>query len=78
MKKGDTWDCGRSVWFDTYVDLMIYDEDPGGDDHLLNTTIHLNDLTLGQEVTITSEDDHGDADYKLIVVLVAQDVAPLV
>ena len=75
MKKGDTWDCGRSIWFDDKVSFEAFDEDDtSGDDGLLDCTIKLSDLTLGKSVEFTTDSSHGDADFKLMVRLIAQNV----
>lgn len=82
MQKGDTWNCGRSVWFDQSVVVRIYDEDNniiGSDDeHLGDYTINVSDLTLGQTKTYSSTKDYSSWDdtigYTIKVKLVAKDV----
>lgn len=85
MQKGDTWDCGRSVWFDNYVTVKIYDEDnniiASGDEHLGNFTINLSDLTgltAGQTKTFNSTTDFSSWDdtigYSIKVELLAHNV----
>lgn len=82
MQKGDTWYCGRSVWFDQSVVVHIYDEDNniiGSDDeHLGDYTINLSDLTLGETKTYNSTKDYSSWDdsigYSIKVKLVAKNV----
>lgn len=85
MQKGDTWNCGRSVWFDSYVVVKIYDEDnniiASGDENLGNFTINLSDLTgltAGQTKKFNSTTDFSSWDdtigYSIEVELLAQDV----
>jgi len=76
MGEGDTWACGRSVWFDSYVAITLYDEDVAGSDNIGAFNIPLSDLTLGQTRTYTSSISQGfdDIEYTMDVKLVAQNV----
>lgn len=49
----DTWDCGRSVWFNNSVEIIVYDQDDtSGDDVIGKGTINLSDLpSNGTEVS---------------------------
>ncbi len=79
MQSGDTWNCGRSVWFNNTVQVNVYDEDDtSGDDSIGNFTINLSDLTLGQTKTFNSTIDYSTTfdtvKYTINVKLVAQNV----
>ena len=58
----DTWECGRSVWFNNSVEIIVYDQDDGsGDDVIGKGTINLNDLpTNGTEVSFDLLDEVDD------------------
>lgn len=80
MQEGDVWVCGRSVWFNNYVNVTLYDEDDVSDPDVEGTfAINLSDLTLNQIKTFHSTKDysHGldDVEYTIDVKLVAQNVA---
>lgn len=79
MESGDTWNCGRSVWFDSTVQVNLYDEDDtSGDDPIGNFTINLSDLTLGGTKTFSSTKDYSTTfdtvKYTINVKLAAQNV----
>lgn len=80
MKEKQTWDCGRSVWFDSSVAVTVYDEDGTSDDDIVGTfSINLSQLSLGQSVTFNSTKNYSsgldDVEYTIKVKLVAQNVA---
>ncbi|WP_299208101.1 hypothetical protein [uncultured Dokdonia sp.] len=79
MESGDTWNCGRSVWFNETVQVNAYDEDDtSGDDPIGNFTINISDLTLGGTKTFNSTKDYSTTfdtvKYTINVKLVAQNV----
>lgn len=79
MKEGDTWQCGRSVWFDSNVAVTVYDEDYPSDDDVVGTfSIGLSQLKLGQVVTFKSTKDYSSGldkvEYTINVKLIAQNV----
>lgn len=80
MKEGDVWPCGRSVWFNSGVEVTVYDEDgTSGNDVVGTFSIHLSQLALGQIVTFQSTEDFSSTfdtvEYTISVKLVAQNVA---
>lgn len=80
MKEGDTWQCGRSVWFNSSVDVTVYDEDGTSDDDVVGTfSISLSQLSPGQTITFKSTKDYSSGmdkvEYKINVKLIAQNVA---
>ena len=80
MQDNDVWNCGRSVWFDSSVQVNLYDEDSIGNDSdpIGNFTINLSDLTLNSTKTFNSTVDYSkgldDVEYTIQVVLVATNV----
>ncbi|MET6998242.1 hypothetical protein [Chitinophaga defluvii] len=79
MKEGDTWQCGRSVWFNSNVAVTVYDEDYPSDDDVVGTfSISLSQLKLGQTVTFKSTKDYSSGldkvEYTINVKLIAQNV----
>jgi hypothetical protein len=81
MQGGDVWNCGRSVWFDSSVQVNLYDEDSIGNDSdpIGNFTINLSNLTLNTPKTFNSTINYSkgldDVEYTIQVVLVATNVA---
>ncbi|WP_423736020.1 hypothetical protein [Chitinophaga caseinilytica] len=78
MKEGDTWQCGRSVWFNSSVAVTVYDEDgTSGNDVVGTFSIGL-PLELGKSVTFKSTKDYSSGldkvEYTINVKLVAQNV----
>ena len=77
MKEGDTWQCGRSVWFDSSVSVTVYDDDGvTSDDDVVGTfSISLPQLSLGKSVTFNSTKDYSsgmdEVAYTISVKLVA-------
>jgi hypothetical protein len=60
MAEGDTWNCGRSVKLQDWVDVYLYDvDDTSGDDLLGNARINRSQLTVGQEVQFTLTSKNG-------------------
>ena len=80
MKEGDTWACGRSIWFNERVDVFVFDEDtPGNDDDEVGSfAISLSNLQLNQSVTFRSVKDYSSGmdkvEYTIQVRLIAQNV----
>lgn len=79
MKEGDSWACGRSVWFNNSVAVTIYDEDGTSDDDIVGTfSLSLSNLSLGQTVTIKSDKDYSSTfdkvAYTIKVKLVATNI----
>lgn len=80
MKEGDTWQCGRSVWFNSSVAVTVYDEDtpPSDNDVVGYFSITLSQLKLGQTVTFHSTKDYSsgldNVEYTINVKLIAQNV----
>ncbi|WP_299767944.1 hypothetical protein [uncultured Dokdonia sp.] len=78
MKEGDTWSCGRSIWFNESINIKIYDDDGLHSDNDLmgNYVINLSNLVLGETKTFNSTKDysHGldNIEYTINVKLVAQ------
>lgn len=80
MKQGDTWQCGRSVWFSSSVAVTVYDEDgTSGNDVVGTFSISLSQLKLGTSVTFKSTKDYSsgldDVEYTINVKLIAQNVS---
>lgn len=80
MQEGDTWHCGRSIWFDSEVKIIVYDEDDvNGDDAVASFAFKASDLTLNKTVGLKSSGDFSsgldDVDYTITVTLVAQNVS---
>lgn len=79
MKEGDTWNTGRSVWFDSYVDITIYDEDgTSEDDEVGKFHIARSQLTVGQSIVFHSTKDYSSmmdkVEYTIQARLVATNV----
>lgn len=80
MKEGETWQCGRSVWFNSSVAVTVYDEDtsPSDDDVVGAFSINLSQLKLGQSITFKSTKDYSsgldNVEYTINVKLIAQNV----
>lgn len=79
MKEGQTWSCGRSVWFNSQVKVTVYDEDmPSDDDVIGDFSISLSQLALGKSITFNSTKDYSsgldNVEYKITVKLIAQNV----
>jgi hypothetical protein len=82
MKEGDTWNCGRSIWFNSSIKINLYDQDggdvdPNGDDDLLGTfNINLSELTLNspRNYTIDCKDGLDHIKYVASIELIAKDV----
>ena len=59
IKEGEIWNTGRSIWFNDYVDITIYDEDGTSEDDIVGTfRIDKSQLTLGQSKTFHSTKDY--------------------
>ncbi|WPU97013.1 hypothetical protein SNE25_15940 [Mucilaginibacter sabulilitoris] len=76
MKEGDTWACGRSVWFNSSVKVTVYDEDsPSNDDVVGDFSISLSQLALGKSITFNSTKDYSSGldkvEYTINVKLIA-------
>ncbi|MBO9153494.1 hypothetical protein ACFOTA_14835 [Chitinophaga sp. GCM10012297] len=79
MKEGETWQCGRSVWFNSSVAVTVYDEDGSSDNDVVGTfSISLSQLSPGKSVTFKSTKDYSSrtdaVEYTINVKLVAQNV----
>ncbi|WP_119080663.1 hypothetical protein [Chitinophaga alhagiae] len=79
MKEGDTWNCGRSVWFNSSVAVTVYDEDGTSDDDVVGTfSISLSQLALNKSITFKSTKDYSSGldkvEYTINVKLIAQNV----
>lgn len=80
MKEGDTWWCGRSVWFNSVVSVTVYDDDgmSSGDDVVGTFRIESEQLQLGQSRTFESTTDYSSGmdkvEYTISVKLVATQV----
>ncbi|MCP9763436.1 hypothetical protein [Lacihabitans soyangensis] len=80
MQGGDVWHCGRSVWFNSSVQVNLFDSDSVGNDSdpIGNFTIHLSDLTLNSIKTFSSTINYSSGldtvDYTIQVELVAINV----
>lgn len=80
LKEGNTWACGRSVWFNNSVAVTVYDEDGTSNDDILGTfSIQASELSLGQTKTFHSTKNYSSGmdkvEYTINVKLVAQNVA---
>lgn len=68
MAEGDTWNCGRSVWFDSSVAVKIYDSDgTTSNDLLASGTISLSDLQSTNPKTYdwTTKNGLDEREYKI-------------
>lgn len=79
MKEGETWDTGRSVWFDDYIDITIYDEDGTSENDIVGTFhIPLSQLSVGQSKVFQSTKDYSslmdNIEYTVQVRLIARDI----
>ena len=59
MAEGDSWDCGRSVMFDSSIVITLWDEDDGPDDNLGTCTINIGDLSVGSTKTYSIHSKNG-------------------
>lgn len=80
MKEGESWACGRSVWFNSSVAVTVYDEDAGNDDDVVGYfSIVLSQLKLNESVIFNSTKDYSsgldNVEYTMKVRLIAQNVA---
>ncbi|MCP9767605.1 hypothetical protein EGI22_06750 [Lacihabitans sp. LS3-19] len=81
MQDGDVWYCGRSVWFNSSVQVGLFDSDSIGNDSdpIGNFTINLSNLTLNSIKTFTSTVNYNSGldhvDYTIQVELVATNVS---
>jgi hypothetical protein len=69
----DTWNCGRSVWFDNSIEIVVYDQDDSSNDDVIGKgTINYNDLpTNGSEVSFDLLDEvDDDSSYTIYAKLV--------
>lgn len=79
MKEKDVWECGRSVWFNSNVQVTVYDDDgTSGNDVVGTFSINLSELTLDNTKTYNSTDNYSsgfdDVEYTINVKLIAQNV----
>jgi hypothetical protein len=81
MQEGDVWNCGRSVWFDSSVQVNLFDSDSIGNDSdpIGNFTISLSQLSLNTVKTFGSTINYSkgfdDVEYTIQVILVATNVS---
>ncbi len=79
IKEGETWNTGRSVWFDDHVDITLYDEDGTSENDVVGTfRISLSDLAVGQSKVFHSTKDYSsmmdEVEYTIEAKLVARDI----
>lgn len=81
MQGGDVWNCGRSVWFNSSVQVNLFDSDSLGNDSdpIGNFTISLSQLSLNTLKTFGSTINYSkgldDVEYTIQVILVATNVS---
>lgn len=76
MKEGETWNTGRSVWFDDHIDIILYDEDgTSEDDELGKFKIELSQLSVGQSKVYHSTKDYSSTMDKVEYTIQARLVA---
>lgn len=83
MSSDSDWNCGRSIWFDSYVQIKAYDHDQENEDTadpLYFKTIYPSNLELGVELPFGSDEDYSgfadDVSYTFYIELLAENVPP--